>query len=233
MSQGLVHPNVVRVGGPSRMGGPCWRWHCCWWWRGWLLGAHCAWPMACSGLGCVPRSRRVGDDLVRRPAPACVALQTFTYDIDSKLSAQSGERGTVYIIQQHLNRGTLIDAGEPCLGGRWRRWGCGGRVQKCVGGSAGTQGCWGPVYAPELPRHERPTPLPSTACPAAAEKGWFRQRRCLEAPPNVGAMLRTLREVAAGMAYLHSRDIVHRDLTGELVCCACHLQLCPVPWPSG
>jgi hypothetical protein len=45
----------------------------------------------------------------------CEWVQTYTYDIDSHLVFNSGkhqEKGTVYIIQQHCNRGTLIDAGK-------------------------------------------------------------------------------------------------------------------------
>lgn len=30
----------------------------------------------------------------------------------------------------------------------------------------------------------------------------------------MGAVLRTLREIAAGMAFLHSKDVLHCDLTG-------------------
>ena len=56
--------------------------------------------------------------------------------------------------------------------------------------------------------------LPPRLLLRAAEKGWFKQERALTAPPAVDAMLRTLRDVAAGMAYLHERDIIHRDLTG-------------------
>ncbi len=54
------------------------------------------------------------------------------------------------------------------------------------------------------------------------EKGWFRQELSLAAPPNVPAILRTLREVAAGMEYVHAQSIIHRDLTG-----ACFLSLSP------
>ena len=36
-------------------------------------------------------------------------------------------------------------------------------------------------------------------------------------PPSMASMLRTLREVAAGMAFLHDKSIIHRDLTGGCV----------------
>jgi serine/threonine protein kinase len=32
------------------------------------------------------------------------------------------------------------------------------------------------------------------------------------APPNILAVLSTAREIASGMAYLHSRGVVHGDL---------------------
>ncbi len=49
---------------------------------------------------------------------ASTLLQTFAYDIDSNLVGDGHlqERGTVYIVQQHLNRGTLIDAGKLAVG---------------------------------------------------------------------------------------------------------------------
>jgi len=56
------------------------------------------------------------------------------------------------------------------------------------------------------------------ALAAAVEKGWFRQKTSLSAPANMRAVLRTLREVAAGMVYVHQQSILHRDLTGELGC---------------
>lgn len=48
----------------------------------------------------------------------------------------------------------------------------------------------------------------------AAEAGLLREERSLVAAPDMGAVLRTLREVAAGMAFLHGCGILHRDLTG-------------------
>ncbi|GAB4813700.1 hypothetical protein N2152v2_000746 [Parachlorella kessleri] len=89
-------------------------------------------------------------------------VRTFTYDVDCQIldNGIQVERGTVYLVQQHLNRGTLIDA---------------------------------------------------------VEKGWFRQKTSLSAPANMRAVLRTLREVAAGMVYVHQQSILHRDLTGNNV----------------
>ncbi|EFN56147.1 hypothetical protein CHLNCDRAFT_144818 [Chlorella variabilis] len=51
----------------------------------------------------------------------------------------------------------------------------------------------------------------------AAEAGLLREERSLVAAPDMGAVLRTLREVAAGMAFLHGCGILHRDLTGHNV----------------
>lgn len=48
----------------------------------------------------------------------------------------------------------------------------------------------------------------------AADRGWLRVQRSLTSPPDMPAVLRTLREIAAGMAFLHSRDVLHCDLTG-------------------
>lgn len=42
----------------------------------------------------------------------------------------------------------------------------------------------------------------------------MRKKRCLTAPPDMRALLCTLREIAAGMAFLHSKDVLHCDLTG-------------------
>lgn len=51
----------------------------------------------------------------------------------------------------------------------------------------------------------------------AVDRGWLRKKRSLTAPPSLTSVLRTLREVAAGMAYLHSQDVLHCDLTGNNV----------------
>lgn len=44
----------------------------------------------------------------------------------------------------------------------------------------------------------------------------MRKKRSLMAPPDMRALLTTLREIAAGMAFLHSQDVLHCDLTGGL-----------------
>lgn len=51
----------------------------------------------------------------------------------------------------------------------------------------------------------------------AVERGWLREARELTAPPDVRAILRALRDVAAGMAYLHAQGVLHCDLTGNNV----------------
>lgn len=61
-------------------------------------------------------------------------------------------------------------------------------------------------------------PQPCTCTPGApclaADRGWLRKKRSLTAPPDMRAVLRTLREVADAMAFLHSHDVLHCDLTG-------------------
>ena len=59
----------------------------------------------------------------------------------------------------------------------------------------------------------------NTRAPGAAQeaidKGWFRtQRSQLQGGVRMAAVLATAREVAAGMAFLHGRGVVHGDLTG-------------------
>lgn len=44
----------------------------------------------------------------------------------------------------------------------------------------------------------------------------MRKKRSLTAPPDMRALLCTLREIAAGMAFLHAKDVLHCDLTGGL-----------------
>jgi serine/threonine protein kinase len=46
------------------------------------------------------------------------------------------------------------------------------------------------------------------------DKGWFRERPQIEAPPDLAVILSTAREIATAMAFLHDLDIVHGDLTG-------------------
>lgn len=59
-------------------------------------------------------------------------------------------------------------------------------------------------------------PQPALPVPPAVDRGWMRKKRSLTAPPDMRAMLTTLREIAAGMAFLHAQDVLHCDLTGGL-----------------
>ena len=52
---------------------------------------------------------------------------------------------------------------------------------------------------------------------SAAECGWLRQERSIEAPPCMPVIIPTLADLAGGMAYLHERNIIHADLTGRNV----------------
>ena len=50
------------------------------------------------------------------------------------------------------------------------------------------------------------------------EQGWFRKpqtKKILHAGPDVQNILITAREVAAALAYLHTSDVLHGDLTGN------------------
>jgi len=51
----------------------------------------------------------------------------------------------------------------------------------------------------------------------AAERGWLRVNRHITAPPDMAVILPTLRDLADAMAYVHSKDIIHADLTGRNV----------------
>lgn len=51
----------------------------------------------------------------------------------------------------------------------------------------------------------------------AAERGWLRVERSITAPPDMATVLATLRDIADGMAYVHSKSIIHADLTGRNV----------------
>ncbi|KAK9827953.1 hypothetical protein WJX81_000153 [Elliptochloris bilobata] len=64
----------------------------------------------------------------------------------------------------------------------------------------------------------------------AIDKGWFRtQRSQLEGAVSMAAVLATAAEVAAGMAFLHARAVVHGDLTGGNVL----LAACSAKGPNG
>lgn len=57
--------------------------------------------------------------------------------------------------------------------------------------------------------------MPAGAAQEAIDKGWFRtQRSQLEGGVNMAAVLAAAAQVAAGMAFLHARAVVHGDLTG-------------------
>lgn len=51
----------------------------------------------------------------------------------------------------------------------------------------------------------------------AAACGWLRVARSISAPPNMVAVLATLRDITDAMAYIHSRSIIHADLNGRNV----------------
>jgi PAS domain-containing protein len=51
----------------------------------------------------------------------------------------------------------------------------------------------------------------------AAERGWLRVTRHIDSPPNMNIILGTLRDLADGMAYVHSKNVIHADLTGRNV----------------
>ena len=51
----------------------------------------------------------------------------------------------------------------------------------------------------------------------AVDRGWFRETcSIVMGVPNVRLILETIRDIAAGMAHMHDRGIVHGDMTGEL-----------------
>lgn len=56
---------------------------------------------------------------------------------------------------------------------------------------------------------------------SAVDRGWMRKQRSLTAPPDMRALLVTLREIAAGMAFLHAKDVLHCDLTGGFLLGLC------------
>ena len=51
----------------------------------------------------------------------------------------------------------------------------------------------------------------------AVSAGWFRRHE----EPDLSCIIRTAKEVAGAMAYLHSMDMLHGDLTGSnILLCA-------------
>ena len=71
-------------------------------------------------------------------------------------------------------------------------------------------------------------------CKDAVDRGLFREGEARQSsPPNMGAICETAREVASGMAYLHSQNVVHGGaLTLPFQCCLSSLPLLMLPGVS-
>ena len=55
---------------------------------------------------------------------------------------------------------------------------------------------------------------PLCSAQGAIKKGWFRKRPDdRTSAPDLAALLATAQEIAHGMAFLHSRSVIHGDLT--------------------
>jgi hypothetical protein len=52
---------------------------------------------------------------------------------------------------------------------------------------------------------------------AAVESGWLKQGRLVDGEPDFRAIYQTLLDIAGGMAYMHSLDLLHCDLNGKML----------------
>ena len=51
----------------------------------------------------------------------------------------------------------------------------------------------------------------------AVDRGWFREKcSIVTGVPDMRSILETIRDIAAGMAHMHERGVVHGDMTGGL-----------------